>query len=537
MAQLSQEEVNRHHFHQGTSATFQQQQPDPGMEFCVTAGASSSTGSAGRRNMGQSSSVQSTVKKRADTLDRVDILTAMSDHVKKTSTYTTALATETNLHPSDISKDEVTDAASKAPKDAYIPSTRTVSHAVHKGWGSDDDDDDNDDDLFGGKNLMAKFRLHKQQQQKQHGIAVVTRGEPNSPQKSRATLTHSGLQTAKQGVALAFSDDDDEFDCSRSLRRPNIKGRRRSRNDSTEDSPTPISQENSLGSSYERDCSEKRKLLSFSQDSNQSVTNSRPENSSEDEASPRPEKACTSFKKKTSIDNHRFRSMEDEGSLKSLSKEQRPLYEMDESEESLGLRKRAHRNPVALHREESEATGRQKSVDQCFSDGDSEGFMSDCDSPVNLEVKPKPQSIVRKSRKRSPKIESTKHKRKKGRLDSDNGNDIRVLFEDDSLGVDDEDLEKLKPALPNPKFGPYEPMEPLVLGERDGREVSVPASLNRYLAPFQKQGVEFMYKCLDRKSGVILGDEMVSCCSRKVIKKFCLKINIVVVSKGSGQNS
>jgi hypothetical protein len=30
------------------------------------------------------------------------------------------------------------------------------------------------------------------------------------------------------------------------------------------------------------------------------------------------------------------------------------------------------------------------------------------------------------------------------------------------------------------------------------------------LAPFQKEGVQFMFKCLAKRSGVILGDEMVS---------------------------
>ena len=90
--------------------------------------------------------------------------------------------------------------------------------------------------------------------------------------------------------------------------------------------------------------------------------------------------------------------------------------------------------------------------------------------------------------------------------------------------------EDLKPTLADPKFGPDE-LVPLYLtrgkkdddessgdddedGDEDDRKLPadqqyVPASLNRYLAPFQREGVQFMYKVLTGGRGVIMGDEMV----------------------------
>jgi hypothetical protein len=521
MAQLAQEEANRHQFLQGTTSS-NNNQPQPHAPLTLptttTTGVDKSGSNACWRNRGSSSPLQATEKKGSDSLFSIDISTAIGRPAMTTSTKTTEPGSGPNLHPRDITQNKLTNAVPKAPKDACTSTNKANSHASFKGWDLDDNDDD-DDDIFGGKSLMAKFRLHKKQQQQQQAITVVTSNDPKRSPEMGTTLTQSGLQTDKKGVALAFSDDDDnDFDHRRSPRRPNMNGRRRSPNDSTKDTPTPISQENSLGSSYERGDNEKS--LSLSQESYQSKTNSQAEKSSDDEVRHRLEKESSPFKKKRSIDNQRCRSMNDESSVDTLTKKERPQQEIDDSQEekSMGIRKRLPRNPDALQREEGTPVGRQKSVNRCFSDDDSDGFMSDCDPPMNSEEKPKQPSPSRNKRKQSPTMESSKNKRTKGRYDSDNDDDddFRVLLADDDLGNDNDDLETLKPTLPNPKFGPYEPMEPLILGEHNGRQVSVPASLNRYLAPFQKQGVEFMYKCLYRRSGVILGDEMVSSWSRKM---------------------
>lgn len=108
--------------------------------------------------------------------------------------------------------------------------------------------------------------------------------------------------------------------------------------------------------------------------------------------------------------------------------------------------------------------------------------------------------------------------------------------EDDDKSVSEQDKEDmkrdLKPTFLNPKLGPPSDLVPFVLskewkpgdpitnqvsGEDDGRYGKsngddnvdkVPASINRYLAPYQRQGVQFMYKSVVHGKGCVLGDDM-----------------------------
>jgi hypothetical protein len=120
-----------------------------------------------------------------------------------------------------------------------------------------------------------------------------------------------------------------------------------------------------------------------------------------------------------------------------------------------------------------------------------------------------------------------------------------TLPNDSKFGFNNNNDEDLKPTLTNPKFGPDE-LVPFYLtrgnqednndgddaGEKDNNEKkhsaekqSIPASLNRYLAPFQREGVKFMYKVLTGGSGVILGDEMV----RAVVKTVCCDVRLLKI--------
>jgi SNF2 family DNA or RNA helicase len=177
------------------------------------------------------------------------------------------------------------------------------------------------------------------------------------------------------------------------------------------------------------------------------------------------------------------------------------------------------RNPLALQRQQNAAllvlqspvSSNKKSSQN---DDNDDGFMSDCDPPVRSPATSEEKLKAKTNQDRSSSahyIDATKRKkRKKSRCESDEEDLSRKLFVEHGFGDDvlDEDaLNDLKPTLENPNFPPSE-LEPLVLGECDGRKVSVPASLSRYLAPFQKDGVQFMYRCLAQGSGVILGDDM-----------------------------
>ena len=156
-----------------------------------------------------------------------------------------------------------------------------------------------------------------------------------------------------------------------------------------------------------------------------------------------------------------------------------------------------------------------KQAPTSFADND-DGFMSDCD-PLSSPSPSTQRSARRKfsSKNKNDRNEYQEKRKKKPRKDRGKGQNFKQesVFDDGAIQYEKHhggSPDDLHPQFENPKFGPFEPMEPLVLshGEK-GPLVQVPASLNRYLAPFQKEGIRFMYDCLARKSGVILGDEMV----------------------------
>jgi len=163
-------------------------------------------------------------------------------------------------------------------------------------------------------------------------------------------------------------------------------------------------------------------------------------------------------------------------------------------------------------------------------DDNDDGFMSDCDAspapPPKKQVKEDTASRYRKvntyqkdlkTKGRKKRARSTKQTSARNR---DSGN-YSFGHEKDPGG----ELEDLHPNFENPKFGPYE-LEPLLLSnDQVDTVVQVPASLSRYLAPFQKEGVRFMYECLARKSGVILGDEMGCGKTVQVISLLCALFN------------
>jgi hypothetical protein len=64
-----------------------------------------------------------------------------------------------------------------------------------------------------------------------------------------------------------------------------------------------------------------------------------------------------------------------------------------------------------------------------------------------------------------------------------------------------------KPTLANPHFGPF-PLEPLALVNRETGDShnQVPAALSRYLPPFQREGIQFLYDAVSEGRGAILGE-------------------------------
>lgn len=77
----------------------------------------------------------------------------------------------------------------------------------------------------------------------------------------------------------------------------------------------------------------------------------------------------------------------------------------------------------------------------------------------------------------------------------------------DLADMDDNELEQIYPEIENPRLGPPGPLVPLRLnGPKETESVFfVPPAINRYLADFQREGVQFLFSRLSMGMGAILG--------------------------------
>ncbi|CAB9509245.1 CHD3-type chromatin-remodeling factor [Seminavis robusta] len=65
------------------------------------------------------------------------------------------------------------------------------------------------------------------------------------------------------------------------------------------------------------------------------------------------------------------------------------------------------------------------------------------------------------------------------------------------------------PTLGNPYFGPFDNVPLKLVNKQDARsDHKVPAALARYLPPFQREGIQFLYNAVVNNYGAILGDDM-----------------------------
>ena len=89
-------------------------------------------------------------------------------------------------------------------------------------------------------------------------------------------------------------------------------------------------------------------------------------------------------------------------------------------------------------------------------------------------------------------------RRRKVKSNEDSDNEIEILEE------------QLKPVFENPKLGPSGELVPLILSskEKDEEIYSVPASINRYLQEYQREGISFLFSRVRQMNGAILGDDM-----------------------------
>jgi hypothetical protein len=98
---------------------------------------------------------------------------------------------------------------------------------------------------------------------------------------------------------------------------------------------------------------------------------------------------------------------------------------------------------------------------------------------------------------------------------------------DDNLGS------KEKPIFDRPKFGPFV-ASPFILRSIDESDETyeVPASICRYLPDYQREGIEFMYRCgICTKRGAILGDGRLDVLLDCLIKPFALLFRLLTLGK------
>jgi SNF2 family DNA or RNA helicase len=111
-------------------------------------------------------------------------------------------------------------------------------------------------------------------------------------------------------------------------------------------------------------------------------------------------------------------------------------------------------------------------------------------------------------KKKKPTRKKNSDGRKSAKHRSSHGS-VSGRYSDESDDEFDEDFENtLIPTFENPQFGPF-PLEPLKLPSGDNADDvhEVPASINRYLKPYQQKGITFLYSCIVvLGTGAILGD-------------------------------
>ncbi|MGK3750051.1 MAG: hypothetical protein ACI8RD_002349 [Bacillariaceae sp.] len=399
----------------------------------------------------------------------------------------------------------------------------------------DIDDDDDEDDFF---QLMPVFQASKKNKNEDKSNVSTKKAAPlQEVPPPRA----NGIRTTKRGSSIDFSDNEDRVEKkdndSSSSSRKEIESHR----DETKHNHNKMTRKRNHGGD-DNNIDDDRNDDDDDGDSIRTKENN--------------DSSCGGKKKSKSDVKKNRKNTHHSSSDSSDDKE-------SDSEDDKKKSPKRPRNPITYAKEQddllSKMNHRQKVAsynnnnDDGDGDGDDDGFMDDC-KYIESQSPDKPKKKASQSKKKRSSdhpnaasydddddddddnddivdddIESpdktkkkTSQSKKKRSSDSSRNSGLKKshIAEDDDPTSDGEEtqprdtgigLEDLHPDFDDPKFGPYE-MEPLLLTTdqtEEGQVLQVPASLNRYLIPFQKEGVKFLYECLSRKSGAILGDEMV----------------------------
>ena len=193
-----------------------------------------------------------------------------------------------------------------------------------------------------------------------------------------------------------------------------------------------------------------------------------------------------------------------------LAREREEARVKQEKEEA---RAKEARNPIALLERQNEGrhsfsplsernnTAPTKVVDSTlWDDSENEGPNEDEEDEKKKKTTRKKNNEVKKGAKQRSSLGSASDR-----------------YADKSDDYSDDEFENmLMPTFDNQEVGPSSAKEPLKLlsGDSADNVHEVPASINRYLKPYQREGVAFLYSCvIVRGHGAILGDV-----SRRVVR-------------------
>ncbi|XP_077981939.1 DNA excision repair protein ERCC-6-like 2 [Glandiceps talaboti] len=113
-------------------------------------------------------------------------------------------------------------------------------------------------------------------------------------------------------------------------------------------------------------------------------------------------------------------------------------------------------------------------------------------------------AAVGSPRLRTPKLTASSPEVSKAKSSSPMSCSRQEDESSDYKGFEDEDMER--PHFPG--ISNCGQKEPLILGKQKAQVIQVPATINRYLREYQREGVQFLYKHYQIGEGAILGDDM-----------------------------
>jgi hypothetical protein len=178
------------------------------------------------------------------------------------------------------------------------------------------------------------------------------------------------------------------------------------------------------------------------------------------------------------------------------------------------------RNPLILLREQTARDVQNLQPQTLYSDAAEQKLWSD--SEEELAVAPEKPKRGRKKKqvdvpqqKQDPGGAANAKKRRASPLLENGEPKTKRSFSPaapSGAAVDETDIDiaALKPEFKAPRFGPFAVETPFILGGGEsGEQYEVPFSIARYLLPYQRAGIEFMYKsAIQPRKGAILGDGM-----------------------------